>query len=83
MCNSFDIPQTHRQHRLRALERLYLAFLIHAQHQRLIGWVQIHADDIVTFSSVAGRPTCIPEHSNFQGYPLDALSMQSYIWDMA
>ena len=27
---------------------------------------------IVTFSSVAGLPTCIPEYSNFQGYSLDS-----------
>src|ERR1700724_3528486 len=27
---------------------------------------------IVTFSSVAGLPTCIPEYSKFQGYSLDS-----------
>src|SRR5271166_3435746 len=47
--DALDIPQAHRQHGLRAFERLCLAFLIHAQHQGVIRWVQIQADDITDF----------------------------------
>jgi hypothetical protein len=36
----------HRQDRLRAIERLDLAFLIHAQHQRPIRRVQVQPDDV-------------------------------------
>ena len=36
----------HRQHRRRAVQRLDLALLVHAQHQRLLGRVQIQPDDV-------------------------------------
>jgi hypothetical protein len=42
-------PRPIGQHGLHALERLYLALLVHAQYQRVIRWVQIQADDISDF----------------------------------
>ncbi len=36
----------HRQHRLGAIQRLDLAFLIDAQHHRVLGRVQIQAHDV-------------------------------------
>ncbi len=32
-----DVAQSHRQQRLGALQRLHLAFLVCAQHQRFVG----------------------------------------------
>jgi hypothetical protein len=46
MSNAFDAPQTHRQQRLGALERWHLAFLIYAQHQRMIRRIPVQTDDI-------------------------------------
>ena len=40
-------PGHHRERRLRARERLHLALLIHAQHDRRLGRVQVQADDVV------------------------------------
>ena len=42
-------PLFQRQARLGAVQRLNLALLIHAQHQRVIGWIQIQADDVGEF----------------------------------
>jgi hypothetical protein len=39
------VAQTHRQDRLRALERLHLALLVHAQHQRMLGRIEVQAND--------------------------------------
>ena len=39
-------PGPHRQHRLGAVKRLNLRLLVHAQHQRALGGVQIEPDDI-------------------------------------
>jgi len=36
-----ELAQPHRQHRLSALQGLDLALLVHAQHQRLIGWIEV------------------------------------------
>ena len=44
----------HRQHRLGAVQRLDLAFLIDAQHDRVLGWVQIQADDVVDLGDQFG-----------------------------
>ena len=38
-----------RQDRLCAVQRLYLALLIHAQHHRLDGRVHVQADDVTDF----------------------------------
>lgn len=40
-----DIAQPHRQHRLRALQRLALALLVHTNHQRVVGRGQVRAND--------------------------------------
>jgi hypothetical protein len=39
-------PQPDRAGRLGALQRLDLAFLIHAQHDRVLRWVQIQANHV-------------------------------------
>ncbi len=44
--DAFDVPQPHRQHRLGTLQGLYLALLVHTQHQRMIRRIQIQADDV-------------------------------------
>src|SRR5215472_16599314 len=43
---SFDITQAHRQHRLGALQRLHLALLVYAQHQRLVGRIKVQPGDV-------------------------------------
>lgn len=40
---------THRQRRLAAIERLYLRFLIHTQHQRFVRRIEIKADNVADF----------------------------------
>ena len=44
--DTFGIPQAHRQHRLRSFQRLALALLVHAEHQRILRRAQIKADNI-------------------------------------
>ena len=39
--DAFDIAQAHRQYRLGAVQGLNLALLVDAQHQRVVGWIQI------------------------------------------
>src|SRR6266542_4667383 len=41
----------HRQPRLGAVERLYLRLLIDRQYQRVLGWIDIEADDILHLGS--------------------------------
>src|SRR6202521_5481920 len=41
----------HRQARLRAIERLNLAFLVDAEHNRLVGRVEVEPDDVDHFFS--------------------------------
>ena len=43
---SLDLPRTHRQERLRPVERLNLAFFIDAQHEGALGWRQVKPDDV-------------------------------------
>src|SRR6202030_4218288 len=43
---SFDIAQSHRQHRLGTFQRLDLALLIHTQHQRLVGRIKVQPHDV-------------------------------------
>jgi hypothetical protein len=45
MRDAFHVTQAQRQHRLRALERLALTFLVHAQYQCIVRRVQVQADD--------------------------------------
>ena len=40
------LSQTHRQQWFGTVQRLGLSLLICAQHQRLVRWVQIQADDV-------------------------------------
>ena len=48
VCYSFNVAQSHRQDRLRSLQRLALAFFVHAQHQRVLRWIKVQADNIAT-----------------------------------
>jgi hypothetical protein len=41
MGDAFDIPQAHRQDRLRALKRLHLALLIDAQNQGILRRIKV------------------------------------------
>src|SRR5215212_3290100 len=50
----FRLPWAQRQKRLRAVERLYLAFLIHAQHEGAVGRGQIQTDDVAHLSAKNG-----------------------------
>ena len=47
--DAFDIAQSHRQHRLSALQRLDLAFFVDAQHYGVIRRIQIQSDDVAHF----------------------------------
>ena len=46
MGHPFNVAQPHRQHRLGALQRLDLALFVHAQHQRLVGRIEIEPDHV-------------------------------------
>ena len=41
-----DVTEPQGQQGLRALQRLHLSFFVHAQHHRMIWWIQIQADDV-------------------------------------
>lgn len=47
--DSLDVPQTHRQHGLSALQGLDLALLVDTQHHGVFGWAQVEADDVTHF----------------------------------
>src|SRR5882757_11233519 len=42
----FDLPGSHREQRLGAIQRLDLRFLIDAEHQRVVWRVEIEADNV-------------------------------------
>ena len=42
----FDLPGSHREQRLGAIQRLDLRFLVDAEHQRVVRRVEIEADDV-------------------------------------
>src|ERR1700722_2841484 len=44
--DAFDVAESHRQHGLRAFERLALALLVHAQYQCVLRWAQVQADHV-------------------------------------
>ena len=44
--DSLDVAQTHRQQRLGVIEGLDLRFLVNAEHNCLIGWVELEPDDV-------------------------------------
>ena len=52
--HAFGITQTHRQHGLRTVQRLNLAFLIDAQHQRMIRRFRYRPAISRTFSTKNG-----------------------------
>src|SRR5215472_4983199 len=43
---AFDVAQAHRQHRLGTFQRLDLALLVDAQHQRLVRRIEIQTHDV-------------------------------------
>src|ERR1700678_2888528 len=47
MCHCASAPFFQRQARLGAIERLHLALLVTAEHQRVFGSIQIEANDIL------------------------------------
>ena len=53
MGHAFDITQPHGQHGLGAVEGLNLALFVDAEHQGVIGWMQIQADNVAHLLSYA------------------------------
>ncbi len=47
--NPFHVSQSQGQHGLTSFQRLDLALLVHAQHQGVLGGIQVQADDIPYF----------------------------------
>ena len=43
---ALDLARAHRQQRLGAVERLDLRLLVHAEHQRVLGWAHVEPDDV-------------------------------------
>ena len=52
--HAFDVAEAHRQQRLAALQGLDLALLVDAQHDGVVGRVQIQADDIANLLDEEG-----------------------------
>ncbi len=52
--DAFHVAQAHGQQRLGAVESLDLRLLIHAEHHRLIGRVQVETDDVADFLDKEG-----------------------------
>lgn len=46
MGDSLDVPQAHWQQGLGTVQSLDLGLLIDAEHHRLVGWVQVKANDV-------------------------------------
>jgi len=44
--HSLHPAQPHRQQGLGSIESLHLGFLVHAEHHRLVRWVQVEVDDV-------------------------------------
>lgn len=56
---ALDIAESNGQHRLRALQSLALDFLVHADHQRVVGRAQVQADHVAQLldeERVVGQP---------------------------
>jgi hypothetical protein len=49
MGDALDITQAHGQHGLGTVQGLNLAFFIDTQHQGVVGWVQVEADNVPYF----------------------------------
>ena len=54
VCHGCRVSGLHRQTGLSAVESLYLALLVAAQHQRVFGWGPIQADDIFALLNEQG-----------------------------
>lgn len=52
--DAFDVAQAHRQNRLCPLQRLNLAFLVDAEHQRFVRRVEVEPDDVAHFFDKEG-----------------------------
>lgn len=52
--DALDEAKAHRQHRLVTLKRLALIFLVHAQHHRVIRWVEVLPDDVTNLLEYEG-----------------------------
>jgi hypothetical protein len=62
---ALDIAEPHGQHGLRALQRLALTLLVHADEQRVVRWAQIQADHIAQLLNeerVVGQPSAARLH---------------------
>src|SRR5207249_3985316 len=46
---ALDLPRPHRQHGLRAIERLDLGFFVDAQHQRFVRRIEVEPDEVADF----------------------------------
>jgi len=46
MGDSLHVPKTHRQQRLGLFKSLHLGLLVNAEHNCLVRWVQVEADDV-------------------------------------
>ena len=46
VCAPLDLAWLHRQQWLRAIQSLNLRFLIDAEDQRILRWIQVEADDV-------------------------------------
>ena len=44
--DALNIAKPERQHRLHAFQRLNLALFVDAQHDGVIGWIEVEADDV-------------------------------------
>ena len=53
-----------RQSQLRAFKRLTLAFLVTAQHQRLLRWIEIEPDHVPELRLESRRPDHLGVHLN-------------------
>src|SRR5215468_11666816 len=43
---SFRSSRRQRQHRIESIQRLNRSFFVHAEHRRMLPWVEIETDDI-------------------------------------
>jgi hypothetical protein len=68
-----NTPSIKRQHRLRAFRRLNLALLVNAQHDGVIGRVEIEPDDVVR--SESAKLICGEEDKKMSNHDSDGNSV--------
>src|SRR5260370_23124299 len=84
-----DLPGSHRERRLGAIQRLDLRFLMDAEHQRVVRRVEIEADDVAHPGSGPGQALVNKERicRQLEGFapvrlegerPPDAMAARSY-----